>query len=291
MEDLKMAGQAFSVLNNFSSMKAQKDLYFTNIGLNKSLAKLSSGKRIVDAGDDAAGLAIASSLKADGYALDQAVRNANDGIAIIQIADGALNKLSDLLMRAVTLAEQSASDTVGTDEKATLDVEYRELLNELNRVVSVANFKGEQLFSATEAFTKGVYVGDTQFESFITISIGGTNGAGTAALGLSDTNATSFSGIATQSNAIQTMSLLQTAIASISRFRGALGAQQNRLINAVGIIQIQSLNIKAAESAITDANMAEEIVNMTKWQILMQSGMSSLAQANASSQMVLQLLR
>jgi flagellin len=291
MEDLKMAGQAFSVLNNFSSMKAQKDLYFTTIGLNKSLAKLSSGSRIVEAGDDAAGLAIAAGLKADAMALDQAVRNANDGIAIIQIADGALNKLSDLLLRGVTLAEQSASDTVGVNEKATLNVEYRELLNELNRVISVSNFKGEQLFSQTEAFRKGVYVGDTQFESFITISIGGVNGAGTAALGLSNAATTSFSGIATQSTAIQTMSLLQTAIASISRFRGSLGAQQNRLINAVGIIGVQSLNIQAAESAITDANMAEEIVNMTKWQILMQSGMSSLAQANASSQMVLQLLR
>jgi flagellin len=286
-----MAGQAFSVLSNFSSLQAQKDLYFTNIGLNKTLGKLSSGKRIVESGDDAAGLAIASSLKADGMALDQAVRNANDGIAIIQIADGALNKLSDLLLRGVTLAEQAASDTVGTDEKETLNVEYRELLNELNRVISVSNFKGEQLFSTTEAFTKGVYVGDTQFNSFITISIGGVGGAGTGALGLSNATHTSFSGISTQAQAIETLSLLQTAIASISRFRGSLGAQQNRLTNAVGIIQVQSLNIKAAESAIMDANMAEEIVNMTKWQILMQSGMSSLAQANASSQMVLQLLR
>ncbi len=286
-----MAGQAFSVLNNFSSAQAQKDLYFTNIGLNKTLGKLSSGKRIVDAGDDAAGLAIASSLKADAMALDQAVRNANDGIAIIQIADGALNKLNDLLLRAVTLAEQSASDTVGTTEKETLDVEYRELMNELNRVVSVANFKGENLFDTTQAFTKSVYVGDTQFASFITISIGGGSGAGTSALGLSNSGATSFSGISTANAAITTLSLLQTAIASISSWRGSLGAQQNRLVNAVGIIQVQALNIKAAESAITDANMAEEIVNMTKWQILMQSGMSSLAQANASSQMVLQLLR
>jgi flagellin len=286
-----MSGQSFSVLNNFSSMKAQKDLYFTNIGLNKTLGKLSSGKRIVDSGDDAAGLAIASSLKADAMALEQAVRNANDGIAIVQIADGALNKLNDLLLRAVTLAEQAASDTVGTDEKATLNVEYKEILNELDRVVSVANFKGERLFSVSNAFTKGVYVGDTQFESFITISIGGSNGAGTTALGLSSTNRTSFSSISTQSSAIQTLKLLQTAIASISRWRGSLGAQQNRLVNAVGIIQVQGLNIQAAESAITDANMAEEIVNMTKWQILMQSGMSSLAQANASSQMVLQLLR
>lgn len=286
-----MAGQAFSVLNNFSSQQAQKDLYFTNIGLNKTLGKLSSGKRIVDAGDDGAGLAISSALKADSMALDQATRNANDGIAIIQIADGALNKLSDLLMRAVTLAEQSASDTVGTKEKATLDTEYREILNELDRVVSVANFKGERLFSVSQAFTKGVYVGDTQFSSFITISIGGSSGAGTDALGLANSTRTSFSGIDTQQHAITTLRLLKTAIASISRWRGALGAQQNRLVNAVGIIQVQSLNIKAAESAITDANMAEEIVNMTKWQILMQSGMSSLAQANASSQMVLQLLR
>jgi flagellin len=286
-----MAGQSFSVLNNFSSMQAQKDLYFTNIGLNKTLGKLSSGKRIVEAGDDAAGLAIAASLKADSMALDQAVRNANDGIAIIQIADGALNKMNDLLLRAVTLAEQSASDTVGADEKATLDVEYREILNELDRVVSVANFKGERLFSVSNAFTKGVYVGDTQFASFITISIGGTSGAGTAALGLANSDRTSFSSISSQSSAITTLSLLQTSIASISRFRGSLGAQQNRLVNAVGIIQVQGLNIKAAESAISDANMAEEIVNMTKWQILMQSGMSSLAQANATSQMVLQLLR
>jgi flagellin len=288
-----MSGQSFSVLNNFSSLKAQKDLYSTNIGLNKTLAKLSSGQRIVSSGDDAAGLAIATSLKADAYALDQAVRNANDGIAIIQIADGALNKLGDLLLRAVTLAEQAASDTVGVNEKETLNVEYTELLNELNRVISVSNFKGEQLFDVSIAFTKGVYVGDTQFQSFITISIGGVNGANTTALGLSSGqgSAISFTSISTSANAITTLQRLQTAIASISKFRGALGAQQNRLVNAVGILQVQSLNIRAAESTIMDANMAEEIVNMTKWQILMQSGMSSLAQANATSQMVLQLLR
>jgi len=288
-----MAGQAFSVQNNFASSQAQKDLYFTNIGLNKTLGKLSSGRRIVDASDDAAGLAIAASLKADALALEQAVRNANDGIAIVQIADGALSKLNDLLLRAVTLAEQAASDTVGANEKRTLNVEYKEILNELNRVVSVANFKGERLFSVSQAFTKGVYVGDTQFSSFITISIGGSSGANTTALGLTSGAGAgmSFSSISTQSNAISTLGLLKTAVASISRWRGSLGAQQNRLVNAVGIIQVQSLNIKAAESAIIDANMAEEIVNMTKWQILMQSGMSSLAQANASSQLVLQLLR
>ncbi|MCP4217617.1 MAG: flagellin FliC [bacterium] len=277
-------------------MQAQHNLFSTNIGMNKSLGKLSSGKRIVEAGDDAAGLAIAATLKADGLALEQAARNATDGIAIIQIADGSLNKISDILLRAVTLAEQAASDTVGADEKATLDVEYREILDELDRVVSVSNFKGEKLFSVGQAFTKGIYVSDTQFTSFITISIGGTSGAGTSALGLSTrglqgVTTPSFSSISSQASAMETLGLLQTAIASVAKFRGALGAQQNRLVNAIGIIQSQGLNIKGAESVITDTNMAEEIVTMTKFQILMQSGMSSIAQANATSQMVLQLLR
>jgi len=288
-----MAGQSFSVLNNLASVDAQRNLYFSNLGLNKTLGRLSSGKRIVDAGDDAAGLAIAAGLKADHTALQQAVRNANDGIAIVQIADGALSKLTDMLTRAVTLAEQSASDTVGVDEKETLDIEYRQLLEEVNRVVSVSNFKGERLFSISNSFTKSIYVGDTQFQSFITISIGGPNGAGTTAMGLTSGigAAMSFSSIATRAGALQVLTLLRGAIASVSKWRGVIGAQQNRLINSVAIIQVQAQNLQAAESVIMDANMAEEVVNMTKFQILLQSGMSSLAQANASAQLVLQLFR
>lgn len=288
-----MAGQSFSILNNMSSMDAQRNLYFSNIGLNKTLGRLSSGKRIVDSGDDAAGLAIASGLKADATALQQAVRNANDGVAIIQIADGALSKLCDMLTRAVTLAEQSASDTVGLGEKRTLNIEYRQILDECNRVVSVSNFKGERLFSVNGAYTKSIYVGDTQLSSYITISIGGPNGAGTSALGLTSGTgaAMSFSSIATRLGGVSALRLLSNAIASVSKWRGVLGAQQNRLINSVAIIQVQSQNLTAAESAIMDANMAEEIVNMTKYQILLQSGMSSLAQANASAQLVLQLFR
>ncbi len=284
-----MAGQSFSVVNNLASVDAQRNLYFSNLGMNKTLARLSSGYRIVEAGDDAAGLAIANGLKADITALQQAVRNANDGIALIQIADGALSKLSDLLVRAVTLAEQAASETVGDNERATIDVEYQQLLEEINRVVSVANFKGERLFQTTGAVTKRIYVGDTQYQSFITISIAGANGAGTDAMGL--TNGTSTSNVRTTSNALWVLSSLQQAIASISRWRGTLGAQQNRLINSVAIIQVQAQNLQAAESVIRDANMAEEMVHMTKYQILLQTGMSSLAQANASAQLVLTLFR
>ncbi len=285
-----MAGQAFSVVNNFSSMIAQKDLYFTNLDLHKTLGKLSSGSRIVEAGDDAAGLAIANSLKADGLALEQAKRNAGDGLSIVQIADGALNKLNNLLLRGVILAEQAASDTVGSDEKEILDIEFRELLSEINRVISVANFKGERLFDENNAFQKSIFVGDTQYESFITISIGGANGSGTFALGLSDSSLASFAGISTSTSAVTSLGLLQDALGSISRWRGVLGAQSNRLLNAIGIIQQQSLSIHAAESVIHDANMAQEIVNLTKSNILMQSGMSSLAQANVTSEMVLRLM-
>lgn len=290
-----MAGQSFSVLNNLASVDAQRNLYFSNLGLNKTLGRLSSGKRIVEAGDDAAGLAIAAGLKADHTALMQAVRNANDGIAIVQIADGALSKLTDMLTRAVTLAEQSASDTVGVNEKVTLNLEYQELMSEINRVIDVANFKGERLFSVSNAYQKMIYVGDTQIVSYITISIGGPNGSNTTAMGLSRSDGTgavvSYSGIDTRLGAVWVLQALQGAIASVSRWRGVLGAQQNRLINSVAIIQVQAQNLQAAESVIMDANMAEEVVNMTKFQILLQSGMSSLAQSNASAQLVLQLFR
>jgi len=280
-----MAGQSFSVVNNLSSVEAQRNLYFSNIGLNKTLAKLSSGYRIVEAGDDAAGLAIANGLKADTTALAQAVRNANDGIAVIQIADGALSKITDLLTRAVTLAEQSASETVSDTERGTINTEYQQLLNEIDRVVSVSNFKGEALFKTDSAYTKQIYVGDTHFASYIKVSIAGTNGAGTAAMGLNTSN------VSTATTARSTLTSLQTAIASVSKWRGALGAQQNRLTNSVAIIQVQSQNLQAAESSIRDANMAEEVVNMTKYQILLQSGMASLAQANSSSQLVLSLFQ
>ena len=308
-----MAGGQFSVINNLASVDAQRNLYFSNIGLNKTLGRMSSGYRIVEAGDDAAGLAIANGLRADVTALQQANRNANDGIALIQIADGALSKISDLLTRAVTLAEQAASDTVGIDEKITINTEYQQLLAEINRVVSVVNFKGERLFNNGQArlghdgntyteitpellatvslsnpiysaVRKSIYIGDTQMSSFITVSIGGSKGAGVYALGLDSSTLT------TQGNAISTLTNLQTAIASVSKWRGSLGAQQNRLTNSVAIIQVQAQNLTAAESSIRDANMAEEVVNMTKYQILLQSGIASLAQANASAQLVLSLL-
>ncbi len=288
-----MAGQSFSVVTNIASVDAQRNLYFSELSLNKTLAKLSSGRRIVEAGDDAAGLAIANSLRADGTALNQAVRNANDGTSLIQIADGALSKITEMLTRCVTLAEQCASETMGSKERDTVNIEYQEIMEEINRVVSVVNFRGERMFSTSQPLTKTIYVGDTQIESYIEISIGGANGAGTTAMGL--TSGTfpdmSFSNVRTSGNARWVLHQLSTAIASVSAWRGSLGAQQNRLQNSVAVIAVQARNLKAAESTIRDANMAKEVVSQTRYQILMQSGMSALAQANATSQMVLSLLQ
>jgi len=280
-----MAGQNFSVINNLNSLNAQNNLGINNTSLNKTLAKMSSGLRITQAGDDAAGLAIGNALQADYMALTQGVRNANEGIGIVQVADGGLSRISDMLARATQLATQAASGTLGDAERETINTEYQQILQEIDRVVDNTNFKGEQLFSQDGSVNKSIYVGDTQLQSNIGLSIGGASGAGTVALGLSG------SSLATAEDAQNSLSLIQDAIGNVSQMRGALGAQENRLVNSVGIIQVQSQNILAAESAIMDANMANQVSDLTKNRILIESGMASLAQANASNQLVLQLFR
>lgn len=273
----------FSVVNNLSSLQAQNNLTRSGLDRDKTLSRLSSGLRIINAGDDAAGLAIANALSADSAALGQAARNANDGIGITQIADGALSSMSGMLERAVTLATQSASETVGTTERQTIDTEYKQILSEIDRTVNSTSYKGEHLFSESGAVTKSIYVGDTRSPSAITVSVAGSNGAGSAAMGLQGTS------LRTPEGARQALGLLQDAIGEVSQWRGALGAQSNRIMSAVENIQVQHQNITAAESTIRDANMADEMVKLTRSLILQKSGMASLAQANASSQLVLSL--
>lgn len=280
-----MAGQNFSVINNLNSLRAQNNLGISSLGLNSTLSKLSSGLRITNAGDDAAGLAIGNGLKADFMALSQAVRNANDGVGVIQVADGGLSRISDMLTRATQLATQSASETIGDAERGTIDTEFQQIMAEINRVVDTTNFKGEKLFSQDEAVNKSIFVGDTQLQSNIDISIGGVNGSGTQALGLNGAS------LATAEGAKNALSQIRDAIGEVNQWRGALGAQENRLINSIGVIQVQSQNILAAQSTIMDANMASEYSNFIKDQILMNTGMASVAQANATNQLVLQLFR
>lgn len=289
----------FSVVNNIASLNALNRLGRTNVGLNKTLQRLSSGLRINSAADDASGLAIADGLRADVAALNQAVRNANDGISVVQVADGALAEISNLLNRAVSLAEQAASDTSGEDTgtaKTSLNDEYQEIIREINRISLTVDFNGRELFGTTGAtFDVQVGASTTQANNVITLTTTALEavGSGTGGLGLSGAG----SGITATTTALTTkaggqteVGVLRSAIDDISDRRGDLGAALNRLEATVSVVSVQAQNLQAAESQIRDADIASEIVQLTKFQVLNQTGLSALAQANISSQSVLSLL-
>lgn len=302
---------SFSIVNNIAAINAQNRLVITDINLRRTLASLSSGLRINSAGDDAAGLAIADGLRADVRALNQAVRNANDGISLLQTADSALNEISLLLTRAITLAEQAASGTSGADgssSKQALDDEFQDILSEIQRISESIEFNELKLLGgASTGFSTGtatldIQVGlDSTTSSRIVINMISINVAGTGVSGGYTAGSSSvrtqlnlgFTGaiLTTSAGALSTLSTLQTAITNTARTRGGLGAGMNRLNATTAIIRSLSTNLQAAESRIRDANIASEIVNLTQFQILTQTGMSALAQANISAQSVLRLLQ
>lgn len=290
----------FSIVNNVGALNALNRLTKVGAGLSKTLERLSSGLRINSASDDASGLAIAEGLRADVAALNQAVRNANDGISVVQVADGALGEISALLQRAVSLAEQAASDTSGSDSgtaKLAINTEYQNILREINRLSLTVDFNGKVLFG-TGGATFDVQVGasTTQANNVISVATTALQSTGTATGGLGLTG--SGSGITVTTTALQAKATAQTelasiksAIATIASRRGDLGALRNRLDNTISVVSVQAQNLTAAESQIRDADIAAEVVSLTKWQVLNQTGLSSLAQANASAQSVLALLR
>jgi len=296
-----MAGSNFSIVNNLGALNALNQLTASNRGLSKTLERLSSGLRINSASDDASGLAIADGLRADVSALNQAVRNANDGVSVVQVADGALGEISTLLQRAVSLADQAASDTSGADsgnEKVALNTEYQEILREVNRLSDTVDFNGRILFG-TSGNTFDIQVGAsaTAANNKITLTTSALQSTGSATGGLGLTASTG-SGITVQTTALQTkttaateLDLIRTAIDSISSKRGTLGAVRNRLQNSINVVSIQAQNLTAAQSQIRDADIASEVVNLTKFQVLNQTGLSALSQANQTSQSVLSLLR
>jgi flagellin len=294
-----MAG-TFSIVNNVGALNALNRLGKSSFGLSKTLEKMSSGLRINSAADDASGLAIADGLRADVAALNQAVRNANDGVSVVQVADGALSEISLLLQRAVSLAEQAASDTSGADsgtEKTSINTEYQEILREVNRLSLTVDFNGRTLFGDTGAtFDIQVGASSTSVNNTITLNTTALQATGSASGGLGLT-ASSGTGISVQTTALTTkatasteLDLIRSAIDTIASRRGTLGAIRNRLQNSINVTSIQAQNLTAAESQIRDADLAAEIVQLTKFQVLNQTGLSALAQANQNSQSVLALL-
>ncbi len=290
---------SFSILNNVSGINAQNQLNLNNVNLSRTLLRMSSGKRVNSGADDAAGLQIADSLRANVSALNQAVRNANDGISVSQIADGALNEISNLLTRAVTLAQEAATGTVDTEGRKALNDEFTKIKEEIGRIAQNTDFNGKALIlnGAGLAGSLSVFVGDAQMNASISVSFGAITvasgsatvfdaGGGTTA-NLSGTVLTGTDGTAAKS----ALTNIKDALAIVSAMRGNIGAGINRLQSAVAVMQAQSQNTQAAESTIRDANMAEEVANLTKYQILAQSGISSLAQANQNAQIVLGLIR
>jgi len=283
---------SFSILNNISGLNAQNQLNLNNVHLSSTLMRLSSGKRINSGADDAAGLQIADSLRANTYALDQAVRNANDGISVSQIADGALQQMSALLTRGITLAEEASTETVDSSGRASLNAEFTQINAELSRISQQANFNGYSIFGTGGVNgSLTVFVGDTSGGSSISVTIStitSSNGKITALNGGNDLSSVS---LADASSAQSALTTIKGAIGAISNMRASIGSGINRLQSAVSVLQTQSTNTQAAQSTIEDANTAQEIANLSKYQILSQTGVAALSQANSSSQSVLSLLR
>jgi flagellin len=276
---------AFSVLNNIAGVNAQNQLNLNSVNLNRTLLRLSSGRRINSGADDAAGLGIADSLRANVRALDQAARNANDAISVLQIADGALQEISNLLTRGFALAEQAATDTVDATGRTALNNELTLIKNEITRIATQTNYNGVTIFAGGLSGTLHVYVGDTAASSSIAVTV--------TAISASSVGGVDISGatLANKDGAAAAITTLKNSLSGISTSRADIGAGMNRLQSAVAVLQTQAQNTLAAESNIRDANMAEEIANMTKFQILAQSGIAALSQANANAQSVLALLR
>jgi len=274
---------------NVASLNSRRHLFNTTNNFNKSMEKLASGMRINRAGDDAAGLAISEGLKSDIRALDQAARNAADGISLVQVAEGALDEVSNILGRMRELAEQAATETLGDSEREYLDGEYQELLKEIDRISATAEFNGISLLDGA-AGTLNVQVGIGTDVATSAVSIDLNDPTNTTELAL---NGTSLSGSPPDGGdtARALMDTLQEATSTVSQTRAAFGAAQNRLETSIRNISMTSENLAAANSRIRDVDVASETSNMTSLQILQQAGVSVLTQANMTSQLALKLLQ
>ena len=283
---------AIRIFNNTASTNAQRNLDINSHRLSKSIERISSGIRINRGADDAAGLAISEGLRSDIRALRQATRNANDGMSLVNVAEGALNEQSGILIRLRELASQAATGTVGSSERASIQLEFSALRQELTRIANTTEFNGIGLIDGTLASS----VSNT---SHTLIQIGIDNSSNSR-LDLNNTLAleavtSSNLGLDTLSitaaaEALTALASIETAISSVSDSRGKVGAIQNRLQRAVSSLSISTENLQAAESAIRDADIAHEIAELTRNQILVQTSTAMVGQSNLIPQSVLQLL-
>ena len=286
---------ALRINYNYESISAQRNLSSTQGSFFKAIEQLSSGLRINKAADDAAGLAVSEKLKNQVRGLNQAQRNAQDGISLLQTAEGALNETHSLLGRMRELAVQSANDTLSTSDRLHIQDEVNALLSEVDRIANSTQFNKISLLSSSLSTTDVLLhvganyeTGSGTNENEITVSI---NGSDTASLGITSLATSGAMSLTTQSGANSAISALDTAIEDVSTTRGQIGAYQNRLDSMINSLGVASENAGAANSRIRDADVAKSVSEMVRTQILQQSTMAVLAQANQAPQMALQLLK
>lgn len=280
--------------HNLMAMNAARSLGQTYNRLSVSVSRLASGLRINSAADDAAGLAIREMMRTDIRVLNQGVRNANDAISLIQTADGALSVIDEKLTRMKELAEQAATGTYTDAQRLIMDSEYQAMASEISRIAMATDFNGVKLLDGTLSGTNQMKIhfgtGNSSAEDYYYIKIGK---ATASALGLGNEIAAGTAGycISTQAMAQATLEAIDSAVQSKDNIRANLGAVANRLANTISNLSIQAENLQAAESRISDIDVATEMTEFVRNQILTQAAVAMLSQANALPQLALQLIR
>lgn len=272
------------ISTNVTALNAQRQMGMTRMNLDKSLERLSSGSRINHAGDDAAGLAISESLRAQIRGIRQARRNAMDGISLIQVSEGGLNEISNILIRLRELGIQAASDTISDTERQFTDREFQSLKQEVDRISNATTFNGTPLLNGRAGIfeiqvgthnnpilDRVIYNGERADSSLDALKLGGES-------------------VATKQGSQLSLAVIDDALIRVNSIRADLGAMQNRLQSTINNQSIYEENLAAANSRIRDTDLAEEVSEMTKNNILMQAGISVLGQANSSASAALKLL-
>ena len=280
---------AISITSNIASLLAQNNLSVTNINLNKAISRLSSGSRLDSAQDDPAGLAISEKLKSQVVGLNQAKRNAEDGISALQVAEGGMQEVGAILIRMKELALQAANDTLSNDDRGFLNTEFIQLKNEINRIAVSTKFNGNAVLSGGYSVNGlTLQVGLTENSSdLMTVNITSVH---TTALGSTTTKLSAVTISQSSGQARDMLKYIEKAISDISEARSQVGSQLSRLNSTIRNLGTTSMNLTAANSRIRDTDVAQETAELTKNQILMQAGVNVLAQANSAPQMVLSLI-
>ncbi len=272
------------IATNVTALNALRQMSVTRQNLDRSLEKLASGSRINHTGDDAAGLAISENLRGQIRGMRQAKRNAQDGVSLVQVSEGGLNEISNMLIRLRELAIQAASDTIGDTERQFADREFQSLKQEMDRIANVTAFNGTQLLNGKSGIfeiqvgthnnpilDRIIYNGERADASLDSLKLGGES-------------------VATKQGSQLSLSVIDDALIRVNSIRADLGAMQNRLQSTINNLAITDENLSAANSRIRDVDMAEEVSEMTKQNIMMQAGIAVLSQANNTNSHALKLL-